>query len=561
MVSETNVSRKQNFTPAFIILGLQFLLLLVPLFEGLDPMVRGLSRMLGPMACTLFYVIWMFWRSGLSPLQVFKVLGMTIGLFGAAYPLMEHDIWMPYLYAGLPLLILTMTLALYLRRDKKALWMTTVIAVLPVLLVMFAIRVEGYSGDFEPELAFRWSPIEANVDAAAASADAAWTADTATWPGFRGPLRDGKVTDVTQKLDWSTPPTPLWLKDIGPGWGSMTLVSGRLFTQEQQAEEEWISCYDAKDGSLIWRFADQLRFDETISGSGPRATPTYADGRLFTIGSMGKFRALNPADGTVLWEHDLVTDAKAKVPVWGFSGSPLVIGEIVYVGAGGAEGNGVLAYAVRDGSLIWKAASEGEYYNSPQHIVLDGVDMVLWGDKDGYRGFDPASGETLWSHKPADASGSSMVQVQVIDGQSIVVPLGDGIGVARLDVVQEADGWKVTEAWTSPFLKPTFNDFFYHNGYLYGFDKNIMACIDAADGSRKWKGGRYGYGQAVVLTSVDQIVAVSERGDLILLEATPEQHTELARFPVIKGKTWNHPMVGDGHLYLRNGDQWAAFAL
>jgi hypothetical protein len=131
----------------------------------------------------------------------------------------------------------------------------------------------------------------------------------------------------------------------------------------------------------------------------------------------------------------------------------------------------------------------------------------------------------------------------------------------RIAVAHGPGGWTVAERWTSAGLKPYFNDFVVHNGYAFGFDGSILACIDLKDGKRKWKGGRYGNGQLVVLPDQDVLLVLSEEGELALVAAAPDQFKELARFPAIEGKTWNHPVLVGDRLLVRNGQEMAAFRL
>ena len=136
-----------------------------------------------------------------------------------------------------------------------------------------------------------------------------------------------------------------------------------------------------------------------------------------------------------------------------------------------------------------------------------------------------------------------------------------GMGVQRLAVANGPSGWTVAEVWTSRGLKPYFNDYVVHNDHAFGFDGSILSCIDLADGKRKWKGGRYGNGQLVLLPDQDVLLVLSEEGELALVRASPDQFTELARFKAIEGKTWNHPVLVGDVLLIRNGEEMAAFRL
>jgi outer membrane protein assembly factor BamB len=378
------------------------------------------------------------------------------------------------------------------------------------------------------------------------------------WPGFRGPDRDSIVRGVLVKTDWAaSPPVELWRRPIGPGWSSFAVAGDHLYTQEQRGEEEIVACYNLTTGKPIWMHRDTTRFWESNGGAGPRATPTLNHGRVYTFGATGILNALDATSGDVVWTRNVSSDTRVKVPGWGFAGSPLVVGDVVIVAASGA----LAGYDAGSGNRRWFVKSRGGSYSSPHLVTIDGVEQVLLMGGSGVTSVTPADGKVLWDNT---WSGAPMVQPAVISGGDLVVTTADamgGLGIRRLNVAHDSGGWKVEERWTSRALKPYFNDFAVHKGHAFGFDGAILACIDLEDGQRKWKGGRYGNGQLMLLADQDLLLVLSEEGELALVNATPDQFTEVARFPVLEGKTWNHPVLVGDILLVRNGEQMAAFRL
>jgi outer membrane protein assembly factor BamB len=381
----------------------------------------------------------------------------------------------------------------------------------------------------------------------------------AEWPGFRGAGRDGIVKGVSVATDWSrTPPVELWRKPIGPGWSSFAVYRDLVYTQEQRGDAELVSSYRLTTGEPVWRHRDAARFWESNGGAGPRGTPTLSDGRLYSFGATGILNALDPRSGAVIWSHNAAADAHKKIPAWGFAASPLVVDHTVVIAAAGK----LAAYDAATGALRWIGPAGGAGYSSPQLSIIDGVPQIVLLNGDGAVGVSPADGKLLWKH---DWSGDGIVQPAVLAGGDVLIGSGSGMdaanGLRRLGLTRGANGWTVEERWTSSGLKPYFNDFVVHDGYAYGFDGSILACVDLADGKRKWKGGRYGHGQLVVLRDQGLLLVLSEDGELALVKATPEQFTEIARLPALDGKTWNHPVLVGDVLLVRNGQEMAAFRL
>jgi outer membrane protein assembly factor BamB len=405
-------------------------------------------------------------------------------------------------------------------------------------------------------------PIERTPPAASAKTEtppATTAIKPAEWPGFRGPARDGIVHGVRINTDWaSSPPVPLWHRPIGPGWSSFAVSGDLFYTQEQRGDDEIVACYRVGNGEPVWRHRDTVRFWESNGGAGPRATPTLSNGRVYAFGATGILNALDAGTGAVVWSRDVAADAAKKVPMWGFSSSPLVLGDRVVIAASGK----LVAYDIATGKRLWFGPDLPGSYSSPHLATIDGVDQILLLTAAGATSVAPSDGKVLWEHSWPE--GTTIVQPALTgDGDVLINTLTGtgGLGIRRLAVAHGSGGWTVTERWTSTGLKPYFNDFVVHNGHAYGFDGNILSCIDLRDGKRKWKGGRYGDGQLVLLPDQDLLFVISEEGELALVKATPDQFSEVARFKAIDGKTWNHPVLVRDFLLVRNGEEMAAFRL
>jgi outer membrane protein assembly factor BamB len=381
----------------------------------------------------------------------------------------------------------------------------------------------------------------------------------ADWPGFRGPARDGVIHGVQIATDWSaSPPVQLWRRAIGPGWSSFAVQGDLVYTQEQRGDDEVVACYKLHTGEPVWRHGDPVRHWDSEGGAGPRATPILSDGRVYTFGATGILNALDAASGALVWSHDAAAETGVETPGWGFAGSPLVVGDVVIVAASGR----LAAYDAATGHPRWLGPTGGGGYSSPHLATIGGVPQVLLLRGARSTSVAPADGTLLWEHKAQPSV--SIVQPALTADGDVLVASGDtmgGNGIRRLAVAHGPAGWTVEERWLSNGLKPYFNDFVVHKGHAFGFDGSLLSCIDLKDGARRWKGGRYGHGQLVLLAEQDLLLVLSEQGELALVSATPGQFTEVARVPAIQGKTWNHPVLVGDVLLVRNGEEMAAFRL
>jgi outer membrane protein assembly factor BamB len=385
-------------------------------------------------------------------------------------------------------------------------------------------------------------------------------ADTpAEWPGFRGPNRDSVAHNVRMNADWSaSPPVQMWRRPIGPGWSSFAVRGDFLYTQEQRGDDEIVACYRVSTGEPVWRHRDATRFWESNAGPGPRGTPTISGDRVYSFGATGILNALDARTGKRLWSRNVGSDTAVKVPDWGFASSPLVVDDIVVIAASGR----LAAYDARTGNRRWLGPTGGGGYSSPHLLTIDGVPQILLLRGSRTISVSPADGTLLWEH--VGEPGVSIVQPAVAPNGDVLIATGDmmgGTGIRRLAVSKTSAGWTVQERWSSRGLKPYFNDYVVHKDHAFGFDGSILSCIDLKDGARKWKGGRYGQGQLVLLPEQDLLLVISEEGELALVGATPDRFKEVARMPAIEGKTWNHPVLVRDILLVRNGEEMAAFRL
>ena len=380
------------------------------------------------------------------------------------------------------------------------------------------------------------------------------------WTDFRGPSRDGRYEQEPIRTDWSLNLKPLWKQPVGGGYASFTIARGRAFTIEQRAGQEVAAAYDVTTGRELWTTSWNALFKESMGGDGPRATPTWHDGRVYVLGATGELRALDEASGKTLWRTDILEDAGAENIQWGMSGSPLIVGDTVVVLPGGTNNNSVVAYDLNTGKRRWGALGDRASYSSPMLVTLAGVRQILAFTATRLVGLSPDKGELLWEFPWKTQYEVNASQPLLAGPDRVFVSTGYGTGAAMLQLAADADGrLTVRELWRTNRMKNQFTSSVLHEGFIYGLDESILACIDASNGDLMWKGGRYGYGQ--IMLASGHIIVLTEQGELALVRPHPGSHHELARLPAIEGKTWNHPAISDGVLLIRNANEMAAFDL
>lgn len=402
---------------------------------------------------------------------------------------------------------------------------------------------------------------EAAPPTAPAAADLARLPSAAAyWTDFRGPLRDGHYRERPVRTAWPAEGLkPLWKQPVGGGYASFVSAGGRAFTIEQRGPQEVVAAYDVATGRELWTTGWDTVFRESMGGDGPRATPTWADGRVYALGGAGELRALDEASGRTVWRTNILEDARASNLQWGMAGAPLVVDNTIVVLPGGRNGQSVVAYDRASGARAWAALDDQGAYASPMLVTIGGVRQILVFSAARLVSITPGGERVLWEYAWRTNYDVNASQPLLISENRIFISSAYGTGAAVIELTPSAGAFTVREVWRNIRMKNQFTSSVLHEGFIYGLDESILACIDAATGAVKWKGGRYGYGQ--VLLASGHLIVLTEEGDLVLVRATPESHQELARSPALQGKTWNHPAMTDGYLLVRNGNEMAAFDL
>jgi outer membrane protein assembly factor BamB len=444
-------------------------------------------------------------------------------------------------------------------------------------------RIEHVSGELVPSFALRFSrrPDELleKPKRPDPAADETPKVDLVTtteddFPQFLGPNRTGSIDHLTLARDWNdSPPQLVWRQEIGAGWSGFAVVGGHAVTMEQRGELEMVTCYDVKTGQLRWFHSILVRYQTTLAGVGPRATPTIDEGMVYTLGATARLLCLDGATGRCVWQKDLwkeygvsEEDEEAEVS-YGRSNSPLVVGDLVIIPAGGPQRRGwvsLAAYEKKTGELAWEGGNHQISYSSPVLATLGGIEQILIVNQDYVTGHDVRTGDVLWEHDwpGKSATNANVSQAVPLPPDRVFLSKGYGHGAALVRLVPKRDGtFDAKELWYSArVMRTKFTNVTIWEGHVYGLSDGILECIELDSGDRIWKSGRYGHGQ--ILRVGDLLLVLSESGRMALVEATPQRpNYKLGEFQALDGKTWNTIALYGPYLLVRNAQQAACYKL
>ena len=376
------------------------------------------------------------------------------------------------------------------------------------------------------------------------------TAKAADWPQFRGPDGNGHSSETGILESWSEAgPEVLWRVPLGKGFSGISAVDGHLFTMFSDLGQELLAAYDADSGRELWRQRVDDHYRNQF-GDGPRSTPTVSGELVFALGARGKLLAVEAESGKRIWSRDLVRDFGAKVPGWGFSGSPLIDGRLLLVNVGGGGGRLLMAFDHLSGDVVWAGEAGIAGYSSPLLIEAAGFRQAVFFTGNRVVGVAVSDGSPLWSIPWKTRYDVNAAMPVFVAPDQVLLSSGYGTGAAMIRL-RSADGGVSTElSWSSRQFKNQFSSSVLVGDHLYGFDDSILRSIRASDGSSNWYARGFGHGSLFHVEG--QLVVLGDKGRLALVAATPTEFVQKATTQLFTARSWTVPTLYRGRLFVRN---------
>ncbi|MFQ5633483.1 MAG: PQQ-binding-like beta-propeller repeat protein [bacterium] len=370
------------------------------------------------------------------------------------------------------------------------------------------------------------------------------------WPQWRGPNRDGVSAETGILKKWPVAgPKVMWRVASGDGYSSMSVADGKLYTAWGDGNWSYLYCFDAATGKQLWRH--KLGTNPHIDqGRGPRATPTIDENVVFMIAGYANLHAVNAATGDLVWQHDLVKEYGCRVPTWGYSSSPMIDGNKLIVQVGGKRDHAFMAFDKKTGTVLWYSQTDEPGYSSPVAVTIKGTRQVIFFSASGLHALSPQNGKLYWKYRWTTTYDVNAANPIFIAPDKIYISSGYGTGAAVLRITGRGSRFEVETVWRSRVMKNHFNSAILAGDHIYGFDNGTLKCIEATTGREVWK--KRGFQKGQLIFADGHFIVLGERGQLALVEATPDQYREKAQIQMLRGRCWTTPVLANGRLYLRN---------
>jgi outer membrane protein assembly factor BamB len=387
----------------------------------------------------------------------------------------------------------------------------------------------------------------------------AWSqGPAADWFQWRGPNRDGHSAETGLLQQWPQGgPSRLWQSTgAGDGYSSFSASHGRLYTQGARGGTEYVMAFDAASGKKLWETANGSRF-RNEQGDGPRGTPTVDEDRLYAFGGSGELSCLDAASGKKIWSVNVVKVFGGNVPYWGYSESPLIVGDRIVLNAGGRRAS-IVAINKLDGTTLWQNHNDEAGYSSPVLLRTGSLQQVVFFT--GQRGLavDPRDGRLLWSYNRA-SNGTANIATPVIRGTRVFFSSAYGTGAGLVQVKAAGAIAAAEEAYFTREMRNHHSSSVLVGDTVYGFSDSILTALNFDTGQLAWRDRSVGKGSLIFADQ--RLYLYSENGVVGLAEANPTGYRERGRFtiPTEAAPTWSHPIIAAGKLILRDQDKISAF--
>ncbi len=372
----------------------------------------------------------------------------------------------------------------------------------------------------------------------------------ADWPQWLGPDRTGISTETEFLKTWPTNgPEVLWKKNLGAGFSGISVADGRVFTMFAEGDDEFVVCLNEESGDEIWRFRTGGMFEEWQGGDGPRSQPTVDGDRLYVLGAEGRLYALKAKNGETIWSVNMVDGLGGRFPRFGFSTSPLVEGDLLFLEAATRDGT-FLALRRTDGKVAWASQKDVASYSSPIAVDLAGARQIIYFSGQAVVGLSPADGSLYWRYPWKTSYDLNIATPILVPPNQVFISSGYDHGAALLRIQANGDGFSVARVWESRRMKNHFGTSVLVGDYLYGFDNAILKCIEARTGKEQWK--HRGFGKGALIYADGHLLLMSDNGRLALAKATPEGFEEKAGAQVLDGRSWTMPTLANGRVFVRD---------